>query len=186
MRIVLPLAAALLAAMPAAAADLAPLKQEAAGLIKQYAGTLQGELKAAMQAGGPTEAIAVCNAKAPAIAAELSRTSGWDIGRTSHRIRNPDSAPDAWERAVLDDFLARLGKGEPAERLVRAEIVDDGGARVFRMAKAIPVQEVCLNCHGAELAPAVTAALAEHYPADAATGFAMGDIRGVFTLKKPM
>jgi hypothetical protein len=39
---------------------------------------------------------------------------------------------------------------------------------------------MCLQCHGANIAPPVAAKLAELYPEDQATGFAAGDFRGLF------
>ena len=56
------------------------------------------------------------------------------------------------------------------------------GKRVFRYMKAIPTGALCLNCHGTTLAPEVAAKLHELYPADAATGFNAGDLRGAFTI----
>ncbi len=54
------------------------------------------------------------------------------------------------------------------------------GGRVFRCMKAIPTAELCVTCHGSNLDPAIAATLAEFYPADRATRFAVGDIRGAF------
>jgi hypothetical protein len=60
------------------------------------------------------------------------------------------------------------------------------GGRVFRCMKAIPTAELCTTCHGSNLNPAIAARLAELYPADRATRFAVGDIRGAFTIEQPM
>ena len=69
----------------------------------------QGELQAGLKAGGPTEAIAVCKDKAPAIAKSEQQKSGWaDVGRTSLKLRNPANKPDDWELAVLNKFEQRI------------------------------------------------------------------------------
>jgi hypothetical protein len=52
--------------------------------------------------------------------------------------------------------------------------------------KAIPTAELCTTCHGSNLDPAIAARLAELYPADRATRFAVGDIRGAFTIEQLM
>jgi hypothetical protein len=52
--------------------------------------------------------------------------------------------------------------------------------------KAIPTAKVCLACHGSAITPEVTAALDEAYPQDQARGYAEGDIRGAFSLSKPL
>ena len=179
------------AAVPAAASAPAPQApnpqvEEAKGLIKTFAGTLKGELEAAMKAGGPIEAIKVCKERAPAIAADISAKSGWKVGRTSLKTRNGQlNAPDDWERAVLYRFDERHAAGEPADSLAFAEVVEVNGTREFRFMKAIPTGEVCLACHGTQIAPAVSAALDEAYPGDQARGYKVGDVRGAFSLSKP-
>lgn len=171
---------------PAAAADdLTKLKADGAGLIKAYADTLQKALQGAVQSGGPVKAIEVCSVTAPEVAAGLSK-DGWTIGRTSQRIRNPNSLPDAYETAALSNFLARLADGEKPETLIKAEIVTENGRKMFRMVKAIPVGDVCLTCHGTDIKPPVKEALSKLYPSDIATGFKAGDIRGIFTVKKAL
>jgi hypothetical protein len=51
--------------------------------------------------------------------------------------------------------------------------------------RAIPTDALCLTCHGATLAPELAAAIARDYPADAATGFAQGQLRGAFSVIWP-
>jgi hypothetical protein len=168
----------------AQAQGTAELEGEAAAKIDQLFSTLAGELQAAMKAGGPANAIAVCNERAPAIAADLS-ADGWQVGRTSLKLRNPDNAPDAWELQVLEAFESRRAAGEDPTRLVHAEVVEDGSG-VFRFMKAIPTGELCLTCHGSDIRPEVEATLNELYPQDRARGYAAGELRGAFTLSKPL
>jgi hypothetical protein len=52
-------------------------------------------------------------------------------------------------------------------------------------AEPIVIQDLCLACHGAEVAPDVKAALAEKYPTDAATGYVVGDLRGLAWVELP-
>lgn len=176
-------AAVLALAFPALAEPATPeLKAEAAALVKDYAGQLKTALTSAMQASGPEGALEVCNKQAPVIAAEISQKSGWSVGRTSLKPRA--AAPDAYERGIMEAFEARIARGEKADALVSAEVVDDNGARVFRFVKAIPTAKVCLTCHGETIAPELKQKISALYPRDQATGFREGDMRGVFTLKK--
>lgn len=154
--------------------------------IKSFAGALQKQLKSAMADGGPTAAIDACNIAAPAIAETASTASGWSVGRTSLKLRNPTNAPDAWELAVLRDFEARKAAGEDPGTLDHAEIVAGEGRRTFRYMKAIGTQPVCTVCHGTSIAPEVAARLDALYPEDRARGFAVGDIRGAFSIAQPM
>ena len=69
--------------------------------VKEFMQSLKGELQKGMQDGGPVNAIGVCNMTAHGIANTYSVRNDWSVGRTSLKVRNPDDAPDTWERAVL-------------------------------------------------------------------------------------
>lgn len=169
----------------AADADVEALKSEAAEIIKSFSEELQGALLTAMKEGGPVNAINICNEKAPEIAASAEAASGWSVARSSHKLRNPENAPDAYTAAAIADFVAREAAGETAKGFAKAEIVEEDGQKVFRFVKAIPTGQPCLNCHGGEdVKPEVVAKLAELYPDDAARGFSVDQMRGVFTLSK--
>ena len=154
----------------------------AGGLIK----TLGGELKAAMAAGGPENAISVCKEKARAIAKEASDRTGMSIKRVSTKNRNPKGVPDAWEAAAIASFEKRLAAGEKAETLDTYAVVDDG--KTFRYAKALVTQAVCLECHGMPEAmkDGVKAKLAAEYPDDKAVGYSAGMVRGIITMRKSL
>ncbi|KAA6183654.1 DUF3365 domain-containing protein [Thiohalocapsa marina] len=181
------IAAVLAVTALAANADTARDAQQARDLIKTFAGTLQGELQAAMKAGGPVEAVSVCSDRAPAIAAELSEASGWDIGRTSDKPRNAaNNTPDAWEQKVLRQFADRQRNGEAVAGMTYAEVIHDDGGKTYRFMQAIPTGQVCLTCHGSDIEPGLAEAIDAAYPDDRARGFALGDLRGAFSLSKPL
>jgi hypothetical protein len=160
--------------------------EEGKGIIKAFFGDLKGELEKGMKEGGPVKTITTCNTVAPHLAEAHSQMSGWQVGRTSLKLRNPDNAPDAWEESVLKEFEARKTAGEDPMKLIKAEVVEEQGRKVFRMMKAIPTAEVCTKCHGDAIAAPVVSKLDELYPADQARGFKVGDLRGAFTLRKPL
>jgi Protein of unknown function (DUF3365) len=182
--------AALLAILPPSASHsqeapaLDPVVTEARGIVKRVAGELLGTLQSAMKDGGPVAGIAVCQSAAPLIAAEAFKSAGWSVGRTSLKIRSPANAPDAFERKALEDFVAAAKTGADLAKLERFETVTDNGKRTVRYMKAIPTAEPCLACHGSNLKPETAKAIADLYPTDQATGFALGELRGAFTLKR--
>ncbi|MFD2233184.1 Tll0287-like domain-containing protein [Phaeospirillum tilakii] len=190
----LPYLLPILIALPLLGLLLAPtedptprLTAEADALAARYAGSLQTALKQAMEAGGPVAAIGACQQQAGPIADRLGADSGWRIKRTALRLRNPSSAPDAFETAALEEFSRRIAQGEPATALTRGEIVTAAdGTASFRFVKAIAMGEPCATCHGVTLKPEVGAALAELYPRDRATGFQPGDLRGIISLSRPL
>lgn len=173
------LLSATLAQVSVAEDDTSALQAEARAQIKAFAGALQSTLKQGMETAGPVHAIGLCNTEAPQIAQQSSHM-GWQIGRTSLKVRNPDNQPDAWEREVLQQFEQRKQAGEDIMTLEASAMVNDE----FRFMKAIPTGAACVACHGAELSAPVQARLAELYPQDQARGFNPGDLRGAFTVRK--
>lgn len=171
------------------AQDDAARVEEARKLAGTMVQTLGSQLQAAIKAGGPASAIGVCTSVAPAIAGELSRQNGLRLTRVSLKVRNPMlGTPDAWEQGVLMAFESRLAKGEAADKLEFTETVVEPSGKYFRYMKALPVQAVCVNCHGdaATLAPEIRERLAREYPADRATGYAPGQLRGAVSIKRPL
>ncbi len=154
--------------------------------VKTFAKRLKGELVAAIKSGGPVAAIGVCNSAAPAIAHETSEATGWRVGRTALKLRNPANAPDDWERKVLERFEAEIARGTDPKTLEHYEVATLDGKRVFRYMKAIPVAKPCLTCHGAKLEPKLAARIKALYPEDQATGFSLGQLRGAFTIVQPL
>jgi mono/diheme cytochrome c family protein len=122
------------------------------------------------------------------MARAASEQSGWAIRRVSLRNRNPKATPDAWERAALEDFDRRVAGGESPATLEKSEIVAKGDGKEYRYMKALPVQQVCLACHGPaeKLTPEVTAKLRALYPDDKGVGYSLGQIRGAMTIRKAM
>jgi hypothetical protein len=110
------------------------------------------------------------------------------VRRVSLRNRSPKAVPDAWERAVLEDFDGRAAAGEPPATLEKAEIVTEDGTQWYRYMRALPVQEFCTQCHGLpdRISPAVKEKLQALYPYDKAVGYKPGEIRGAMTIRKPL
>jgi len=171
------------ATLPEATAEIEASRAAA----QQFGATLKDALQQAINSGGPVSGITVCHDQANQIADQLSQEREMLLGRTSLKIRNPDHAPDNWELAVLKQFEARKAQGEPADKLEFFAVIDDNqGQKTFRYMKAIPTAALCLNCHGDHIPPEVSAKLQELYPNDQARGFKEGELRGAFTIAKPL
>jgi hypothetical protein len=146
-----------------------------AELLKPFKQQMMGALKAGL-AEGPAAAVQACSVQAPDIAAALSR-DGVEMGRSTHRPRNPANAGPDWAADVLRDYLAG----------------DDWTPRTVPLGpgregyvEPIETQALCLLCHGSNLAPDVAEMIRRQYPDDEATGFAEGDLRGVFWVSYPL
>lgn len=166
--------------------DMEVLTAEAREAIKDFGPALKAELQSAMATDGAVAAIKVCNLRAPDIAAAKGDQHGFRIGRTSQKVRSSANVPDEWEAARLQEFSAAVDDGAAMSTLEIAAVVESDDGPVFRYMKAIPTEDVCLACHGKELAPEVINILNELYPEDQARGFATGDLRGAFTLTRDL
>ena len=152
--------------------------------IGAFASALQAELKNAMQQGGPVNAIGVCNTTAIPITAKVSLEQDLMLSRVSLKNRNPANAPNDWQREVLESFENRKATGDDLATMAWSEIAAIDGKQQFRFMKAIPTGALCLQCHGSDISPEVSARLTELYPGDMATGYAAGDIRGAFVVTR--
>lgn len=162
-------------------AMLGEARNVATSLPPKLLASLQEEIKKS----GPEGAIPVCKDMAPKMAGEISKQTGWKIKRVSLKVRNDARAiPDEWEKAALEDFDKRAAAGESPAQLEKGEKVGNE----YRYVKALPVQQLCLNCHGPadQLSPAVKSVLGQHYPNDRATGYSVGQIRGAISVRKPL
>lgn len=121
---------------------------------------------------GPVGAIRVCGDEAQAIARRAAEKHGVEIGRTSHRLRNPTNAPRPWAKAYVES-----ASGLP---------LDDVGAKFYDLGERIgfvrPILmgPLCLKCHGESLDLAVAEVLKRSYPDDRAIGFKENQLRGFF------
>lgn len=164
-------------------ARLATARERARAAANALGADLQGKLFAALDSGGPSKAIAFCADSAQAWTARHAR-EGVYVRRVSLRVRNPRNASDAEEERDLRalDSLHRAGT-LPGE-ILRQDSRADGTTGIAYM-RPIMVQQRCLQCHGdpGTFRPAVRTLLPERYPADRATGYKAGDLRGMLSVR---
>lgn len=137
---------------------------------------LKQALMAGMQEGGPVHAIKACKDQAPEITNALA-VQGVQIGRTSHRLRNPDNTAPEWADIALKSYLN--DETDRAPRVVSLANNREG------YIEAITIKPLCLACHGSNLAPQVAEQIQAMYPQDEATGFELDDLRGVYWVEYP-
>ena len=140
------------------------------------------DLRLRLQAGmaeSPMAAIAVCAEDAPKIADRWS-TDGGVVRRTALKVRQTDNAPTAADRATMIAFAKRLAAGESAGKVEDFVMSSSGQTRY---ARALITEAPCLVCHGENIAPAISKIIGERYPNDAATGFRLGELRGIVVVE---
>ncbi len=146
--------------------------------------TVRTKLVDAMNAGGAANAIQVCSKEAPSMAAQITTDTGVRVGRSSLKLRNAQNAPPGWVQTWL---LAQGGK--KADQTTGMEgVFEVPGGRVARFLKPIAIEGLCLSCHGdpSQIEAPVKALLADKYPDDKATAYAVGDLRGALWAEVPI
>jgi hypothetical protein len=146
---------------------------------------LGGLVMSTMAEQGAVAAIEVCSGVAQDRTAAHSG-DGVLVRRVANRLRNPLNAPDPSEARELDRWEAQVGENRSASEVVR--LVRDEDGRTLHYLRPITIAPPCLACHGApeEIVPEVRTILHDRYPEDAATGYAVGDLRGAVSVRVPL
>jgi hypothetical protein len=99
---------------------------------------------------------------------------------TSLKLRNPANAPDAAEKLALENVKTGLDAGNPPSLLVQ-KVTLPSGAVEWRVYKPLANIRQCGSCHAKpeEMPEDLRAALAKKYPSDQATGYSLGEWRGL-------
>jgi hypothetical protein len=155
--------------------DEAKWKEAGAEAVLPFKKSLKRALVAGLE-DGPVEAVSACRLEAPKLA-EAQSIGAIKVGRASQKLRNPSNAPKLWMRPFLQVY-----ETDPERREPGVVFIDD---KTVGYVEPIFMQPLCVTCHGAELPPDLRARLAELYPEDQATGYAAGDLRGVFWVELP-
>jgi len=141
---------------------------------------LSTQLTEQMKAGGPAQAIPFCNEKALPITNQLSEKFDATIKRTSNNLRNQENVPSKRELEILDNFHKMKLENKQLMPIVE---VDATNKKHFYA--PIIMKANCLVCHGAinEAVNIKTDSIIKSlYPNDKATGYAEGDLRGIWSI----
>ena len=153
---------------------------------KKLLKTLKGELVKAISKS-PYEAIEVCNKKALSLTKKVEEelNHGIKIKRTSFKYRNPSNKPDEYEEEALEKLEELFEEGKNPKYLVQK--VKENGKTYYRYYKPLKIQNVCLMCHGdpSKMDKKLLAKIKSLYPEDKATGYKLGDFRGVIRVSIP-
>jgi|GEM_PF-306491 len=167
------------------AADMDAYIAEAEKVLQRLRGEMMQEMVNAQQ-HGPAAAIDVCRHLAPEINAKIEDETGWTLRRTGLRVRNPENAAIDDEASLMRAFELKAMAGQSPQLLRTARIIEQDGKKVFHLMQAVPMFDTCLGCHGSDIDPVTLKRIRELYPDDDATGYTVGDIRGAFSLYKPL
>ena len=169
-------------------AEVEKYKGELEGYAKEYMVGLKTVLVKNMQEGGPLKAINVCSDTAAEMTQIYSEKNDVIVKRASFKNRNDNNKPDEFEEKAIAEFSKLLISGKLTPDISLIEQAKIGDKDLVKFAKPILVEAPCLNCHGSEaqISDNVNEVLKEKYPEDKATGYAIGDLRGVISVTKTL
>lgn len=156
-----------------------------AGKLIAYESTeeLSGHLGAALEEGGVSHAIEFCSVEAIPITQELSNEFDVDIKRATHKPRNPENFANADEMKVIQRWQEQMESGRDI-RPVASKMNNH-----YQVYAPIRIgNQLCLQCHGdkgSDIQPDNVELLQSIYNEDQATGFEMGDLRGLWSIRMP-
>lgn len=160
--------------------DPSPWVARGQEIQKQVFGTLSGRLAEALGEGGVQGAAAYCQLIAYPITDSLTAIHHAEIRRATLQPRNPSNRATAEEADVLAAYRKDILAGkEPAPMAVETS----GGVSYY---SPIRIQALCLNCHGVvgtDMKEEDHAFLRSRYPGDQATGYSLGDLRGIWHIR---
>ena len=140
------------------------------------------KLKEVIKAEGVPAAIEYCQLQALPITDSLSAEYGATVRRSSLLLRNPQNAPEELEKQLLEAYHYNQENELPLD-----DNVQRLGQEYFLYTKPILIgNSLCLNCHGKageEIAAEPLNRLNSLYPNDKARGYAVGDLRGIWSIR---
>ncbi len=151
-------------------------------------GKLMGEVQKSIKEVGLAGTVTHCANRAQELGTLVGAEEGVVIRRVTEKTRNPLDAPDTFERRIITRFAVMAQRGELDASTVHMEVVKENDREMLRYFKPITIKKPCLGCHGPaeSIAPEVRQALRKHYPSDRATGYSVGDLRGIVSVIVPL
>ena len=141
---------------------------------------LSSEVIRAIEEGGIIHAAEYCHLQASPLTDSLSKTYQADISRVSDKYRNPENKADELDMKIIGDYRKQVNEGR--ELQAHLEVTGD---QVIYYSPIIILNPVCLQCHG-ELGKTMETEndefIKSKYPEDKATGYKLGELRGVWRI----
>lgn len=138
---------------------------------------LIGKLHAQLEEGGANKALEYCNLNALNLTQEVASKHSVGLSRIAVRNRNPENATrDARELELMEYYQNPDLRSDT--------LIQSATALIYY--KPIPMgMPTCLYCHGTpykDIDSSTVTLIKQLYPEDKATGFEMGELRGMWRI----
>lgn len=141
---------------------------------------LSKNLLSAIQMEGYPYAVSFCRTRALSITDSVASEYDISVRRVTDQPRNPKNMAGDRELERMAEFRQSLSEGEAPEG-----IIENRSNEVVFYAP-IMTQGLCLNCHGQpnkDIAEPTLKRIEGEYPQDAATGYAVNELRGMWRIQ---
>jgi hypothetical protein len=169
---------------PSAEEDRSAVESRGREIVRQAGRALSSVLVQAIEQGGYTNAFPLCSVQALPLTESLAQAHGVQLRRVSHRPRNEANRASPQEAFIIGRYADLLEQGVQPE----PEVVLSGTGPALFYAPIVIGTNLCLECHGMpeiDLRPEVRPLIAQLYPRDEATGFKLGELRGLWRVDFP-
>lgn len=141
---------------------------------KTFKESLLKEVATRMSTEGAAVAVSYCHEKALPLTDSIAQEHQLRIYRVSDKPRNSKNTPSSSELALINYYKAKLLEGK--------KLKDSLSTGVYY--SPLVTSGACLKCHGTPgtLSPKALAVIKEKYPADQATGYKEGEVRGLVVI----
>ena len=142
---------------------------------------LSSEVIKAIETGGVQHAVDYCHLQANPLTDSLSLAYDAKISRVSDKNRNPANVADSLDSKIINAYRQQIEAGQ--ELQPHLEFTQD---EVIYYSPIIILNPLCLQCHGEPgitMDPANETFIKTKYPDDNATGYKLGDLRGVWKIR---
>ncbi len=146
---------------------------------------LTAQLQQAIASNGPVGAIDFCKVNALPILQFVESKYAVTLRRASVQPRNPADTPNAEELPLLEAYAYNAENNISSDPSIQK--IEQGEVLLYTK-PILLTNALCLSCHGdpkKDIAAETSAKLKELYPQDLATGYAEGDLRGMWALRLP-
>jgi len=143
---------------------------------------LFAQLLSAIQTEGVSHAIEFCKVSAYPLVDSLSKYYNAMVKRVSVQFRNTEDSPNQMEKEILEAYQFNMENN--LELMDNVQMLQND---YLLYSKPIVINNgLCLNCHGIigeQLLEENYNLLKSLYPSDKATGYQIGDLRGMWSIK---
>ncbi len=142
---------------------------------------LSRNLMTQMKQGGPPQALPFCNSQAILLTDKIAGQEHVRIKRVSKLFRNGNNKPSKIEIGIIEDYEIKKLQGN-----LLAPVLLSRPSGEPQFYAPIIINSKCLVCHGVvgeQVSKTTDSLIKTLYPNDLATGYKVGDLRGIWSIQ---